>query len=90
MKGDFTRFTHRKEKHYSSVRRQQGRVDLDADWNEQADISAYLAETETRDVIGAFGVPKHDAGFSVVDPTALSAAEQRRCRARDDGDGEPD
>jgi len=76
MKGDFTRLTFRKEKHYSSVRRQQGRVDLDADWNEQADISGYLTETETRDVIGACGVPKHDAGFSVVDPTALSAAEK--------------
>jgi uncharacterized protein DUF6519 len=65
MKGDFTRLTFRKEKHYSSVRRQQGRVDLDADWNEQADIMAYRNETEARDVIGPSGAPKHDAGFGV-------------------------
>jgi hypothetical protein len=38
MKGDFSRFTFKKEKHYSSVRMQQGRVQLDADWNEQMDI----------------------------------------------------
>ena len=39
MKGDFTRLTFQPEKHYSSVRLQQGRVQLDADWNEQADIA---------------------------------------------------
>ncbi|HMQ56354.1 MAG TPA: DUF6519 domain-containing protein, partial [Anaerolineae bacterium] len=34
MKGDFTRSTFRSEHHYSSVRMQQGRVQLDSDWNE--------------------------------------------------------
>ena len=38
MKGDFTRDTFKKEKHYSGVRMQQGRVQVDADWNEQVDI----------------------------------------------------
>ena len=38
MKGDFTRLTFAPAKHYSSVRQQQGRVQLDADWNEQVDI----------------------------------------------------
>lgn len=65
MKGDFTRLTFEKEKHYKDVRRQQGRVDLDADWNEQADIWAHRTETETRDVIGRCGAPKHDAGFAI-------------------------
>ncbi|MEI6900677.1 MAG: DUF6519 domain-containing protein, partial [Bacteroidota bacterium] len=37
MKGDFTRSTFNKEKHYHDVRMQQGRVMLDADWNEQQD-----------------------------------------------------
>ena len=46
MKADFTRLTFKPEKHYSSVRMQQGRVQLDADWNEQADIQAYLERTE--------------------------------------------
>jgi hypothetical protein len=55
MKGDFTRLTFAPEKHYSSVRMQQGRVQLDADWNEQLDIAAHRVETETIDVIGAVG-----------------------------------
>jgi hypothetical protein len=55
MKGDFTRLTFAPEKHYSSVRMQQGRVQLDADWNEQLDIAAHRVETETVDVIGAAG-----------------------------------
>lgn len=37
MKGDFTRRTFKKEKHYSGVLKQQGRVDLDEDWNESVD-----------------------------------------------------
>ncbi|HEX3531938.1 MAG TPA: DUF6519 domain-containing protein, partial [Thermoanaerobaculia bacterium] len=37
MKGDFSRDTFRKRKHYNRVRMQQGRVQLDADWNEQGD-----------------------------------------------------
>ena len=60
MKGDFTRFTFRPEKHYSSVRMQQGRLQLDADWNEQVDIQNYLRETQSRDMLGAYGAPKSD------------------------------
>ncbi|MCX6048065.1 MAG: DUF6519 domain-containing protein, partial [Chloroflexi bacterium] len=41
MKGDFTRSTFKPAKHYSSVRMQQGRVQLDADWNEQIDLTAH-------------------------------------------------
>ena len=35
MKGDFSRDTFDENKNYSSVLMQQGRVMLDADWNEQ-------------------------------------------------------
>ena len=35
--GDLTRSTFRAYRHYSGVRMQQGRVQLDADWNEQLD-----------------------------------------------------
>ena len=35
MKGDFSRLTFDPTKHFSGVRMQQGRVQLDADWNEQ-------------------------------------------------------
>jgi hypothetical protein len=71
MKGDFTRFTFRKEKHYRNVNHQQGRVGLDADWNEQAEIAAYRDETEARDIIGQAGAPKHDAGFAIGDGTGF-------------------
>ncbi len=66
MKGDFTRSTFKPEKHYSGVRMQQGRVQLDADWNEQIDIAAHRTETEAVDVIGGCGAPMHKAGFSLT------------------------
>ena len=66
MKGDFTRFTFRKEKHYSGVLMQQGRVQLDADWNEQIEIQSNLTRTTTTDVIGPCGAPAGNAGFSLT------------------------
>ncbi|MBO9205507.1 hypothetical protein J7I42_34775 [Niastella sp. MAH-29] len=44
---------------------QQGRVQLDADWNEQAEIETYRRETGTADIIGNSGAPMHNAGFKV-------------------------
>lgn len=77
MKGDFSRSTFDPRKHYSGVRMQQGRVQLDADWNENLDILLRRIETETIDVIGECGVPIHDAAFGVVtDITTLSQEEQ--------------
>ena len=57
MKGDNTRATFKKENHYSSVRWQQGRVHVDADWNEEMDILAHWDRTTRRDVIGLCGGP---------------------------------
>ena len=62
MKADLSRSTYRPFNHYSSVRLQQGRVLLDAEWNEHADIGIHVDRTTTRDVIGACGVPRHAAG----------------------------
>ena len=74
MKGDFTRSTFTPDKHYSGVLMQQGRVQLDADWNEQIDITAHRVETEAGDVIGACGAPMYAAGFALIDnPASLSA-----------------
>ncbi|MBD2158528.1 DUF6519 domain-containing protein [Leptolyngbya sp. FACHB-16] len=69
MKGDFSRFTFDSKNRYSRVLMQQGRVQLDADWNEQLDISAYRTETEITDFIGQSGAPENNAGFviSVID-----------------------
>ncbi len=64
--GDLTRSTFRPFRHYSGVRMQQGRVQLDADWNEQLDLAAHRDRTESRDVIGATGVPKVGGGFELT------------------------
>jgi hypothetical protein len=65
MNGDFTRLTFRPDKHYSGVRLQQGRLLLDADWNEQVDIEAYRGETSVQDSVGRCGGPLHSAGFAL-------------------------
>ena len=58
MKGDFTRLTFRPQKHYTSVRMQQGRLQLDSDWNEQIDVQSHLLHTQSVDMIGfESGVP---------------------------------
>jgi Family of unknown function (DUF6519) len=66
MKGDFTRDTFDPKKHYSSVLQQQGRVQLDADWNEQQSITRHRIETEARDIIGPHGGPRDNAGFKIL------------------------
>ncbi len=65
MRGDFTRFTHNPRKHYTGVLKQQGRVDLDADWNEQVAIQEHLDRVTNIDVIGRCGVPIHGGGFAI-------------------------
>jgi len=51
MKGDFSKTTFNAKKHFHNVLMQQGRVLLDSDWNEQADIVAYRVETGTKDIV---------------------------------------
>ncbi|MEW6734675.1 MAG: DUF6519 domain-containing protein [Acidobacteriota bacterium] len=65
MPGDYSRKIFNTKKHYSGVLMQQGRVQLDADWNEQLDIQLYRTETEAKDVIGLCGVPKQGNGFKI-------------------------
>lgn len=55
MKGDFSRLTYDQEKRFSRVLMQQGRVQLDADWNEQASIFVESLRSLTADVIGPHG-----------------------------------
>src|SRR4029077_18903065 len=52
--------------HYADVRQQQGRVQLDADWNEQGDIAAYQRHTLANDIIGRSGAPEIGGGFNLV------------------------
>jgi Family of unknown function (DUF6519) len=66
MKGDFTRFTFQPSKQYTSVLMQQGRLQLDADWNEQMSIFAYLNQVQARDMIGASaGTSQTLDGFAI-------------------------
>jgi hypothetical protein len=66
MKGDFTRDTFDPAKHYSRVLMQQGRVQLDADWNEQHAIVLTYLRTLTRDIVGPHAGPVNDCGFEII------------------------
>ena len=67
MKGDFTRFTFEPRKRYTSVLMQQGRLQLDADWNEQISIQNYLQQRQAQDMIGeAAGTPATESGFQIL------------------------
>ncbi len=66
MKGDFTRSSFKPENHYTAVLKQQGRVDLDADWNEQGAIVEHRVDTEAADVIGPCGAPAANPGFQLT------------------------
>ena len=65
MKGDFSRSTFSKKKHYRKVWLQQGRVQVDADWNEQVCIQDYHDTTYLKDIVGQSGAPIENAGFSI-------------------------
>lgn len=53
MKGDFARFTFDPARHCNRVWQQQGRVSLDADWNEQAAIRLHLLRALAMELAGA-------------------------------------
>jgi hypothetical protein len=66
MAGDYTRFTYRPEDDHSAVLMQQGRAQLDADWNELVELAARRLRVETVDVIGRCGVPRQTLqGFKI-------------------------
>lgn len=74
MHGDFSRETFDPRAGYRSVLLQQGRVLLDADWNEQGAITARHDEVRTRDVVGPAGGPLDGAAFEVTDGTGATPA----------------
>jgi len=63
MKGDFTRDTFDRSKHFSRVLMQQGRVQIDADWNEQVSILLHHLRTLAADLIGSYAGPGE--GFAI-------------------------
>jgi hypothetical protein len=64
--GDFSRVLSDPRRRDRAVRMQQGRVQLDADWNAQADVLLDLIEAGTRDLVGAHGGPAGAAGFALA------------------------
>jgi len=68
MKTDITRKTFDPFDHYNGVRKQQGRVDIDADWNEQIDIQQYQDRATRKDVIGRASGPEGNAGYAITSP----------------------
>ncbi|MFG2550437.1 DUF6519 domain-containing protein [Streptomyces sp. NPDC048581] len=65
MHADLSRLTFRPQRRYSAVIAQQGRVQLDADINEQTAIQLHQARTLAADLIGRYGGPQGAAGFKV-------------------------
>jgi Family of unknown function (DUF6519)/Carboxypeptidase regulatory-like domain/Right handed beta helix region len=63
MGGDYTRLTFDPAKDYAELFKQQGRVDLDGDWNEFVEMVYRRWRAETIDIIGRAVVPEstHDA-----------------------------
>lgn len=66
MKGDFSRIRFNPAKQYAAVLKQQGRVDLDSDANEQSAIDLNQRGMTNADVIGQYGAPAGpNAGFQI-------------------------
>lgn len=96
MKGDFSRDTFEARKNFSRVLMQQGRVQLDADWNEQSAILLHYIRTLAADIIGPHGGPDPDFGITFVsNPKDLTIASGRYyvngilCENRGSLDGNP-
>jgi nitrous oxidase accessory protein NosD len=66
MAGDYSRDRFDRDKRFSGVLMQQGRVQLDSDWNEAVAIGDRRWRAETLDVIGPCGVPEETPdGFKI-------------------------
>jgi nitrous oxidase accessory protein NosD len=72
MSGDYSRHRFNPRNHYAGVKMQQGRVQLDADWNEWTDLIDRRTRAETVDTFGVFpsaGI----GGVAVVSPQTPEA-----------------
>ena len=69
FRGDFSRDTYDPFRHFSRVLMQQGRVQLDADWNEQVSIFWHFLRALARDIGGEHWGPydnNEDRGFKIA------------------------
>jgi Family of unknown function (DUF6519)/Right handed beta helix region len=58
MSGDYSRFSFHPRKRFSAVLQQQGRPQLDSDWNEEVSIVKRRERVQALDIFGPFGVPQ--------------------------------
>jgi len=75
FRGDFTRDTFRAEDQYSRVFMQQGRVSIDADWNEQVSIINHYQRMLTTALIGS-----HAAPWNCPNDFRLTFTDERKYR----------
>ena len=61
MKGDFSRLTFDPARQFSRVLMQQGRVQLDADWNEQSSLLLHHLRVLARALVGPYGGVEQEA-----------------------------
>jgi hypothetical protein len=66
MRADTTRDSFQATKHYRHVLQQQGRVSLDAEWNEQRSIDDHLRHSALRDVLGDSAGPLDGSAFAMT------------------------
>ena len=88
FKTDITRDSFRRHKNFSRVLMQQGRVQLDADWNEQNDILLHYMRTLAQDIIGPHAGPKDDVGFAIeAHPASATPASSQQETSKRGGAG---
>lgn len=85
MNGDFTRDTFNPANHFSRVLMQQGRVQLDADWNEQTAILLHYMRTLAMDILGAHAGPGGAWGFEIITKTPTPDWNARKDKWNDIG-----
>ena len=66
MRADTTRDSYRPGRHYRHVLQQQGRVSLDAEWNEQRGIDDHLRHTALTDLLGRSAGPLDGPAFTIT------------------------
>jgi Family of unknown function (DUF6519)/Carboxypeptidase regulatory-like domain/Right handed beta helix region len=72
MGGDYTRWTFDPAKDYAELFKQQGRVDLDGDWNEFVEIVHRRWRAETVDIVGRAVVPESTPDAFLIKPSGPS------------------
>src|SRR5258708_1601297 len=75
MKGDFSRDSFSSRHGYTPGLSQQGRVQLDADWNEQISILWDYWRSMVIDLVGPHAGPHGRCGFEIFCPAELSRVE---------------